>query len=114
MEDTLSRKRKAVQLDLLKQDMVGELLQITPKPKKLKTTARLIDDVSSGNLCLEVAHPTTQKEVTQASTNDLDIDRINLGSPIGDRDVHNFQVLATRMVKRSKKDKESKEKSKAS
>lgn len=90
LEDTLSMKRKAIQLDLSKQYMVDQLLQITPNPKKLKTTARIIDDGSLGNLCLEVARPTAYKEVTQVTVSDFDIDRINLGPPTRDEDVHKF------------------------
>lgn len=59
MEDTLSRKRKVVQLNLPKMDMVDEILQrtSTPNPKKFKITTRLVDDGDSGNLHLEIAHP---------------------------------------------------------
>lgn len=81
-----------MQPSLLKKDMVGQLLQrtSTPKLKKLKNTAKLVDNVDLGILHLEIPHPSTQKEITQATMSDFEVDKIDLGPHTRDRDVQIF------------------------
>lgn len=44
LENTLSKKRKVIKLYLPKQDMLSQLIQRTHKPKRLKTTSKLVED----------------------------------------------------------------------
>lgn len=71
-------------------NIIGKLLKISPKAKKLKTTSRLMEDSSSGHLFIEIAHPSTQKDPSQDTATDYNMTEVDLGPPSKDKDVHNF------------------------
>lgn len=57
----------------------------------------------------EQEHPFVQKDLAQATIADYSITKVDLGPPSRDGEMHNFQVTTTKLVERTKKDKQDKD-----
>lgn len=64
---------------------------------------------SSRNLCVEVAQPIVEKDVSEASEVDFNMTLVDLGPTTHEGVVHNFQILVAILIDKENKDKETKD-----
>lgn len=84
---------------------ISDVFKRSEKPKKIKVTSRINTDLNLRNMCLEIAQPISEKDVNETTLADFFMIIIDMGSSSHEANIQNFNVVAARLVERTKKEK---------
>lgn len=101
---SVNKKRSSLPMTIPIQDMVAKYSEKNPKLKRFKTTMHLNNDEETSKWMAEIASYKSKDENKEASSNDFEITKVELGKMSRDTDNHFFQVSAKKMLTRSEKD----------
>lgn len=87
---SVSRKQNFLPVTIPIQQMVVKYIEKSPKPKRFKTAAHLDNDEGTGKWVAEIASYKPKDENKEASPDDFEITKVELGNMSRDSDNHFF------------------------